>query len=196
MTALTGPRRVSHIIYEILMQQQRTLETIERNGISAKNVMNVAVINQSNPQSIFSVLQDQLSDIKPAKRQSTQVITKPTKLLPWTVRFDRWCLSVQVVALPRDESTSYRAAAHVSLFARMYSVQLDMSFSRFSFDRMLHVCNIVPVDSEMTVACKTGDFESAQRLLQSGSARGSDMAFGGRPMLDVSENLHRPGVQC
>jgi hypothetical protein len=37
----------------------------------------------------------------------------------------------------------------------------------------------------MTVACKTGDFDSARILLASGLAHVSDVTPGGWPMLDV-----------
>jgi len=176
------------MIYMILLQQQFTLDRIERGKIST---VNMAVINQSSPQSMPSVVQAQLSEIKPMTKQSTQVITKPTKLLPWTVRFDLWGFSAQVVVLPKDKGARYRAVVHISLLGKMYSVQLQMSCPGFSFDRMLHAPNIVPTDSAMTVACRTGDFDSARELLESGLAHGSDITPGGWPMLDVSVNSLR-----
>ena len=185
MTMLTDPRRVSHVIYGILRQQQCTFDRIQSGEISMKNILNMAAINQSSPQSLSSVDQAQLSGIKPMSKQSTQVITKPTKLLPRTVRFDGWGFSAQVVALPKDKGKSYQAAVHLSLLGKMYTVQLQMSCPDLSFDRMLHVRNIVPTDSAMTVACRTGDFDSARKLLASGAAHGSDITLAGWPMLDV-----------
>ena len=180
------------MICEIVLQLQSTLDRIERSEILTKNnVINMAVINQSSPLSIRSVVQAQPSEINPMTKQSTRVITKPTKLLPWTVRFDRWGFSAELVLLPKDKGTSYRAAAHISLLGRMYSAQLQMSCPGFSFDRMLHIRNIVPTDSAMAVACRTGDFDSARELLASGSAHGSDITSGGWPMLDVSVNSLR-----
>ena len=189
MTMLIDPRRVSHAIYEILRQQQSTFDKIRSGEISTNNVFNMAVINSSNPHSLPSVVQAQLSEIKPTSKQSSQIISKPTKLLPWTVRFDRWGLSAHVVVLPKDKGKSYQAAVHISLLGKMYTIQLQMSCPNFSFDRMLHVRNIVPTDSAMTVACRTGDFDSARRLLASGAAHGSDITLAGWPMLDVSANF-------
>ena len=189
MTMLTDPRRVSHAIHEILRQQQSTFDRIQSGEIATNNILNMAFINQSSPHSLPSVVQAQPSQIKPMPKQSTQVISKPTKLLPWTVRFDRWGFSAQVVVLPKDKGKSYQAAVHISLLGKMYMVQLQMSCPDFSFDRMLHVRNIVPTDSAMTVACRTGDFDSARRLLASGAAHGSDITLAGWPMLDVSVNF-------
>lgn len=186
MTMLIDPRRVSHAIYEIIRQQQSTLDRIQSGEISTGNVLNMAVINQSHPHLLPSVVQAQLSDIKLMSKQSSRIISKPTKLLPWTVQFDRWGLSAQLVVLPKDKGKSYQAAVHISLFGKMYTFQLQMSCPNFSFDRMLHVRNIVPDDSAMTVACRTGDFDSARRLLACGAAHGSDITPAGWPMLEVS----------
>lgn len=179
------------MIYGILRQQQSTLDRIQNSEISTDNILNMAVINQSSPQSLPSVVQAQLSKIKPMSKQSTQVISKPTKLLPWTVRFDRWGFSAHVLALPKDKGKSYQAALHISLLGKMYTVQLQIFCPDFSFDPMLHVRNIVPTDSAMTVACRTGDFDSARKLLSSGAAHGSDITLAGWPMLDVSVNSLR-----
>ena len=186
MTALTDPRRVSHTIYGILRQQQSILDGLQSGEISTNNLLNMAAINQSSPQSFPSVVQARLSEIKPMPKQSTQVISKPTKLLPWTFRFDQRGFSARVVALPKNKGKSYQAAVHVSLFGKMYAVQLQLSCPHFSFDRMLHVRNIVPTDSAMAVACRTGDFDNARKLLSSGAAHGSDITLAGWPMLDVS----------
>ena len=186
VTALICPRRVSHTIYGILQQQLPTLDRIQCGEIAAKDVLKMAVIDQSSQQSLPWDAQAQLSDIKLMSKQSTQVISKPTKLLPWTVRFDRRGFSAQEVALPNDKGKRYQAAVHISLLGKMYTVQLQMSCPDFSFDRMLHVRNIVPIDSAMTVACRTGDFDSAHKLLSSGAAHGSDITSAGWPMLDVS----------
>ncbi|KAK3935549.1 hypothetical protein QBC46DRAFT_422103 [Diplogelasinospora grovesii] len=180
--------RVSRMVYGILLQQQSTMDKIERGEILCKDVINMAVINQPSPQSTPTVVQAQLSEIKPTTNQSSRVLTKPTQLLPRTARFDRWGFSAQLVTLPKDKDkgTSYRAAVHISLLGKMYSVQLQMSSRGFSFDRMLHVRNIVPTDSEMVVACRTGDFDRARGLLARGLAHGSDITASGWPMLDYA----------
>ena len=185
-TMLTDPRRVSHVIYGMLRQQQSTLDRIQSGEVSTNNVLNMAVINQSSPQLLPSFVQAQLPGIKPMPKQLTQVISKPNKLLPWTVRFDRWGFSTQVVVLPKDKGKSYQAAVHISLLGKMYTIQVQMSCPGFSFHRMIHVRNIVPNDSAMTFACRTGDFDSARRLLENGAAHGSDITLAGWPMLDVS----------
>lgn len=182
MTALIEPRRVSRLVYEILLRQQSALDRIQSSQISTNNILKMAVINQSSPQPSSA----QLSETKPMSKQSTQVLSEPTKLLPWTVRFDRGSISAQIVVSPRDRGKSYQAAVQISLFGKMYTIQLQISFPDFSFDRMLHVRNIVPTDSAMTIACRTGDFNSALKLLSSGAAHGSDITLAGRPMLDVS----------
>lgn len=112
---------------------------------------------------------------------------KPTKLLPCILRFDRQGFSAQVAAIPKDRGQSYQVALHIPLCGKMYSVQLQMSCPGFSFDRILHVCNIVQNDSAMTVACSTGDFDSTRKLLASSAAHGNDITVAGWPMLDVSE---------
>ena len=61
-----------------------------------------------------------------------------------------------------------------------------MSHPDFSFDRMLHVRNIVPNDSAMTVACRTGDFDGARKLVSSGAAYDNGTTLAAWPMLDVS----------
>lgn len=61
--------RVSHVIYGILRQQQFTLDRIQNSEISTDNILNMAVINQSSPQSLPSVVQAQLSEIKPMSKR-------------------------------------------------------------------------------------------------------------------------------
>ena len=170
------------MVYDIVLRQQSALDRIQSSQISTNNILKMAVINQSSP----SPSSARLSKTKPIPKQSTQVISKPTKLSPWTVRFDRPGISAQIVGLPRDKGKSYQAAVQLSLFGKTYTIQLQISFPHFSFDRILHVRNIVPTNSAMTVACRTGDFNSARKLLSSGAAHGSDITLAGRPMLDVS----------
>lgn len=177
------------MIHGMLLQQQGTLDRMGREGISAKTMINMAMINHRLPQSLPSVLQAQLPNVQPRTKLSTQLITKPTKSLPWIVRFDRQGFSAQVVAVPKDQGNRYQAAVHISLLGKIYSVQLQMSCPTFSFERMLHIRNIVPNDSAMTVACRTGDFDSAYKLLSSGVAHGNDTTLAGWPMLDVSMNF-------
>ena len=180
MTALIKPRRVSRLVYGILLQQQSTLLRIEGSVIPTNSILNMAVMNQSTPQ------------LLPAQLFKTKPISQPTKLLPWTVRFDKWGVSAQIVVLPRDKGKSYQAAVQLALFGKLYTIQLQMSVPDFSFDRILHVRNTVPTNSAMTVACRTGDFDSARKLLSSGAAHGSDITLAGRPMLDVSVILSIP----
>ena len=186
MIVLTEPRRVSHTIYELLREQQCTLNSIQSRGISTNNMLVMAAMNQSRAQLLPSLVHTQLSDITPLSKQSPLVIAKPTKLLPWTAKYDRWGFSAHMVALPKDKGNIYQAALHITILGKMYTIQLQMTCPDFSFDRMLHVCNIVPADSAMTAACKTGDFDSARTLLANGAAHGSDVTLGGWPMLDVS----------
>ena len=186
MTALTGLRRVSHTICGMLRQQQSILDRIQNDKTSTNDIVNMVVINQSSPQSLPPLVQAQFSEITPISQQSTQVISKPTKLLPWAVRFDRWGFLAYIVALPKKNGKSYQAGVHISMLGKMYAAQLRMSCPDFSLDRMLHVRNIVPTDSAMTVACRTGDFHGAHKLLSSGAAHGSDITLAGWPMLDVS----------
>jgi hypothetical protein len=180
------PGRVSRMVYHILLQQQSTMDKIERGEILGNNVINMTTITQSNPQATPAVIEAKISEMKVVAKQTTQPITKPTKLLPRTTRFDTWGFSAQLVTLPRNKSMSHRAAVHISLLGRMFSLQLRMSFQRFSFDGMLHVRNVVPSDSEIAVACRTGDFDRARQLLASGLAHGSDITGSGSPMLEVS----------
>jgi hypothetical protein len=172
------------MIYGILILQQTTMDKIERGEI-LDNVINMAGVSQASPHSTPAVIQAQISEIKQMAKQLTQIITKSTKLLPQTVRLDRQGFSAQLVALPKDKRTTYRSVVHISLFGRMYSVQPQMVCPGFSFDRMLHVRNIVPNDSDMAT-CRTGDFNRARRLLASGLAHGSSITASRWPMLDVS----------
>lgn len=156
----------------------------------------MAVINQADSKLAPTVLQARLSEIEQGylKEQysdsipASRTITQPTKLLPRTTRFDWWGFSAQLVTLPGPRGTNYRAAVHVSLLGRRYSVQLRLSSPSFPLilDRTLHVSNIVPETSDMVIACKTGDFDRALSLLTSHAARGSDVTAAGLPLLDVS----------
>jgi hypothetical protein len=173
------------MVYGILIQQQTITDEIGPGEIPG-NVLNMPVVGQASPHSTPATVQAQISENKPMAQPLTQIITKPTKLLPRTARLDRQGFSAQLVALPKDEGTTYRAAVHISLFGRMYSVQLQLTCPGFSFDRGLHVRNIVPDDFDMAVACRTGDFDRARKLLASGLAQGSDITASGWPMLEVS----------
>ena len=194
MMALIDTRRVSHMIYGSLLQQQSVVDKIERGVISAGNTINMTVINQSSPQGAPSLVQAQLSELRPATKQSTQIINKSNKPLLWAVRSKEGGSSAQVTVLTKEHGTTYQTAVHISLFGKMYSIQLRISYPGLALGRMLHVRNIVPIDSAMTVACKTGDFNRAFQLLTSGSAHGSDVTPGGWPMLDVSTILLREEV--
>lgn len=179
-TALIDSRRVSHMIYGALLQQQSTL-----NVISTRNIINMAVVDQRSPPTLPSVVDSHISTCSPATKQSAQVTNKSTNLLPWMIRFDRQGLSAQIAALPKGDGSSYQAAVHLTLLGKMYSIYLQMAYPSFSFNRILHFRNIVPNDSAMTVACRTGDFNTARKLLTSGAAHGSDVTLAGWPMLDV-----------
>ena len=164
------------------------MDRIQKYEPSANDVHNVEIINQGSALSLPLVVHAQPSEIKTISKQSTQIISKPTKLLPWTVRFDLWGSSAQVVALPKDKGRSYQTTVHISLLGKIYTVQLQISCPDFSFDRILRARNVVPNDSAITVACILGDFDSAYKLFSSGAAHGSDVTLAGRPMLDVSMN--------
>lgn len=161
------------------------MDMIERGDLPGQKI-SMAVVSQTSPHSTPSVIEAQLSKINPTAEQPRRAITKPAELLPWTFRFDRWGFSTQLVSLPRGKGTSYRAAVHISLFGKIYSVRLFKRGPGFSFDRAWRVCNIVPADSDMAVACSMGDFDRARILLTGGLAHGSDMNAPGWPMLDVS----------
>ncbi|KAL8880307.1 MAG: hypothetical protein Q9198_002257 [Flavoplaca austrocitrina] len=178
--------RVSNVIYKILLQQQATLDRIGKEGLSKDNIFNMAMIHQNMPQLLPSNPQTEVHRDKTKMKQSTQLITKPTKSLPWILRLDRQGFSAQVVALPREKGSRFQAAVHLSLFGKIYSIQLHFSYPDFSSDTMLHVRNIVPNDSAMIVACRTGDFDTARQLLTSGSAHGNDTTVAGWPMLDYA----------
>jgi hypothetical protein len=180
-------RRVSHLIYGMLLQQQSTLARMERSGTMISNVIDMTVINQNGAQLISPLAQTQVLELKPSGKQPAHLVSKRTKLVPWTTRFDRWGVSGQLIVLPKENATSYRATVHASLLGKTYSIQVRVAFPDLSFDRMLHVRNIVPNDCAMTLACKAGDFNHARKLLENGLARGSDVTPGGWPMLDVGE---------
>lgn len=183
MTALIEPRRVSHMIYGMLLQQQSTLNGIGKSELSTRNIVNMAVINHNEPQPFSPVPEAQCFGIKSSTRQVT---TKPKRLSPWIFRFGAYGLSARIAALQKGEGTSYQAGIHLVLLGRMFSVQLQMSCLGLSFDHMLHTRNVVPTDSPLAAACRNGDFNSARKLLESGTAQGSDITDAGWPMLDVS----------
>ncbi|KAK4184022.1 ankyrin repeat-containing domain protein [Podospora australis] len=150
--------RVTRIIYGLLLQQGITMGKIERGELLGK-VINMAVISQAtNSTSTPTVIKAEPSELRLPSKQYTQIITRPAKVTPRTTK----------------------------LGLGMYSIQLQMSCPSFSFARTLHVHNIVPADSEMAVACRTGDFDAARRLLISGSAHGSDVTTSGWPILDYA----------
>ena len=193
---LTRFRRISHTIYGLLRQQQCSLDKIGRREGLPSNIFDMTIINQSGTQSLPSLIKAQLVESPPVPQQLTQIISRPTKTVPWMVRFDRWGFSAQAVVLPKGKGKAYQAAVHISLLGRTYTVRLDVSWPDLSFDRMLHVQNIIPVDAPMTMACKQGDFENARKLLLSGDARGSDVTVGGWPMLDVSTSFAHSSPHC
>ena len=168
------------MIYGALLQQQSTLHEISTN-----NIINMTVVNQGSPESLPPVIQDQLYKGRLTTKQSAQLTNKPANLLPWAIRFDRQGFSAQIAALPKDDGNSYQADLHITLFGKMYSINLQMACPSFSFNRKLHVRNVVPTDSAMIIACRTGDFNTARKLLASGAAHGSDVTLAGWPMLDV-----------
>ena len=180
------PRRVSKVIYENVRKQQFMMDKMQNGAFSNENILNMIVSDQNRRQSLPSSIQAGVPGNEPTAKQSTQVISKPTELLPWTARFDRLGFSAEVIVLPKGKGKSYQAAVHISFLKKMCTIQVQMSRPDFSFNRMLHVRNITPNDSAMTVACRTGDFESVRKLLGSGAAHGSDVTSAGWPMLDVS----------
>lgn len=178
--------RVSNMIYGVLLQQQSTLDKLGRGEITAKSVINMAVVNQSSPQSLRSESDSQLAITKPTRKRSTQWMTRRAKLLPSILDFGRQGFSAQLVASAKDRNHSYQISVDVPLFGKMYSIELQMSYPAFTFDCMLHVRNIVPSDCAMAVACKTGDFDNARKILASGAAHGNDITEAGLPMLDLA----------
>ncbi|KFA70720.1 hypothetical protein S40288_07606 [Stachybotrys chartarum IBT 40288] len=178
--------RVSRMMYDLILKQSSTMEKIERGELLGQNVINMAVVSHSNTQSAEPMVEAKLSELHPIVKQSTQVLSRPTKLLPRGAKFSQLGFSAQIVSLPKGKHTRYRAAVQISLLGKMYFVQLQTSWPTFSFDQMIKVRNIVPNDSAMAVACRMGDFEGARRLLESGLAHGSDVAASGWPMLDYA----------
>ncbi|KAI1444822.1 ankyrin repeat-containing domain protein [Annulohypoxylon stygium] len=169
--------RVSRVIYAVLLQQQSTIDKIGKGERSSENVINMAMINQTNLESTNGTI----------TKRPAQVITTPTKTLPRKIRFEGRGLSIQLVAVTKDEGTRYRAAAHISLFGKRYSVQFQRTPS-FSFDWVLRVRNIIPTDSDMAIACRAGDFHRVRTLLANGLTHGNDVTPSGWPMLDYAIN--------
>ncbi|KAL2822821.1 ankyrin repeat-containing domain protein [Aspergillus cavernicola] len=179
--------RISQMVYRLLLNQQATMDRIEKGEIIGKKVIDMSVVNQPSPQSAPAVIQVQLSEVRRTPQPLAQVTNpKSTKQVPWAVRFNRWGFGAQIVTIPKGEGTSYRAGVQVSLRGRVYSVQLQMSLQDFSLYPAMHVRNTVPANSEMAIACKTGDFNRARELLVSGLAHGSDVTPSGWPMLDYA----------
>lgn len=170
----------------MLLQQQSTLDRIESGGLLASNnIVNATLVSQTVHQPL-SLLSRPLAS-KPELAASKKSVTKfQKKQQPWTYLFDQRGISAQLVLLPYEKGTVYRAALHISLFDKMFSTHLQFSQSVFSFDRMLHVRNIVPSNAPMTIACQLGDFNTVRSLLQDGVASGSDVTPEGLPMLEVS----------
>ena len=185
-----------------MLQQQATMDKIERGELLSQQIFQMTVIKQPDVKSAPTVLEARLSEMEQERNRGSglntarqpsrcvQVTTQPTKLLPWTARFGRWGFAAQLVAVPGPENTRYSAAMHVSLLGKLYSVQLRVSSLGFPFsvERKLHIHNIVPDNSEMTVACRAGDFDTARALLMSNTAHGSDVTASGWPVLDVSKH--------
>ncbi|KAK0754841.1 ankyrin repeat-containing domain protein [Schizothecium vesticola] len=191
--------RLSRVIYGMLIQQQTTMDKIEMGELLGQQVFQMAVISQGDDKSTPTVLQARLDEIEewpskgawekpPDPWKNAETITRPSKYLPSTTRFNRWGFSAHLVALPGPNNTIYRAAVHVSLLGKMYSVQLRLSTLGFPFalTRKVHVRNVVPNDSAMALACRAGNFDKARTLLTSNLAHGSDVTAAGWPMLDFA----------
>lgn len=195
-------------LLEQLYERLQTVETTLQGILLGQQVFQMAVIRQSDDKSTPTALQARLDEIEewplkdasekpPDPSRTAETITRPSKYLPSTGRFDRWGFSAHLVALPGPKNTTYRAAAHVSLLGKMYSVQLRLSTLDFPFamDRKGHVRNVVPNDSAMALACRAGDFDKASTLLAANLAHGSDVTAAGWPMLDVSPALGFKGLR-
>jgi hypothetical protein len=130
-----------------------------------------------------------------SKSNTATSLRRTIKLLPWKFLFVRKGISVQLVSLPYDKGTVYRATLHISLFQKIYSTRLTFSPSILNFDRMMHVRSIVPSDAPMTVACQVGDFDAVRSMLRDGVARGSDVTQEGLPMLEVSQVSDGLGIR-
>ncbi|KAL2871201.1 ankyrin repeat-containing domain protein [Aspergillus lucknowensis] len=177
------------MVYRLLLSQQVTMDRMERGEIiGSTNIVNMTVVNQPNSQSQSAApaaVQDKFS----AAQAMTHIAkAKSTKRVTRAARFNRWGFDTQLASISKDKNggSSYRVEVQVSLFGKMYSVQLQISLLDFSLYPTMHVRNTVPVDSEMAIACKTGDFNRARQLLLSGLAHGSDVTPSGWPMLDYA----------
>ncbi|KAI1323574.1 ankyrin repeat-containing domain protein [Xylariaceae sp. FL0255] len=182
--------RVSRMIYGMLYRQQSAIEKLGESQGLGNNTINMAIISRHTPDMSTAIIEAQVSEIDSKDRQATKVVTRPNKLLPRSRRasFERWGFSVYLVALPKDKGkgTDYTTGVHISLMGRMYSVRLRVSSPSFRMSPTWNVRNIVPIESEMAVACRTVNFNSAYRLLTTGMARGSDVTPSGWPMLDYA----------
>lgn len=181
-------RRISQMIYQLLISQQSTMSKIEKGGIGSSNVINMAVVNQPGPSSPPTLIQAQLSEVAPKQQRSTQLARQPANAGSWASGTDQYGFSAQVATIAKDKGTSYRAGIRVALLGKVYSVKLHVSLQNFSFYPIFNARNVVPINSEMAQACKTGDFSRVRGLLRSGKARGSDVTTGGWPMLDVRKH--------
>ncbi|KAI8634383.1 ankyrin repeat-containing domain protein [Xylariaceae sp. FL1651] len=181
--------RVSRMIYGMLHRQQSLMEKLERGDIvSQTNTINMSVITRPTAQLSTAIIEAQLRELhlesKPNIRQHGAVKTK--KVLPRGTQFDRWGFSGRLVAVPRENGTSYQAGMRISLLGKMYSVQLRMTNPGFSFVPTLSVRNIVPTDSELASVCRAGNFDRARQLLTNSMAHGNDVTAAGWPMLDYA----------
>lgn len=184
------------MIYGALLQQKSTMSKIESGELLRTNTINMAVVNQSNPKSEPTIIETKLAELSINEEETTKAITMPHKLVPWSTQVEGLGFSARLVTLPKEEGTKYRAAMHMSLLGRLYSVRLQVSLQNPSFDRMFHVHNIIPTDSEMALACKAGDFNRTRRLLMDGLGHGSDVTASGLPVLDVSAHVMRDRDLC
>ncbi|KAJ5175412.1 ankyrin [Penicillium canariense] len=174
---------------ERLQSTESTLQGIvsmEQLATSEKAIK-MAIVNQPSPHSQHALIQVQLSEVQTMPRPSSQVIrNNPAKTGPRTASFERWGISTRIFTTSKEKGTSYQAGVHVSLFGKMYSVQVQMSLPEFSLYPTMNVRNTVSANSRMAIACKSGDFDRARQLLASGAARGNDVTPSGWPMLDYA----------
>lgn len=192
---LKSNRRLSNRIYGMLLEQQSTLDRIENGRLLASNtIVDARLFDQVVHRPAALTIKHATFESGPV--DSRNRVSRAQKRLPWTVLYDQKGVSAQLTSLPCDKGTVYRAALHISLFDKMYSIHLQFSRSVFSFDRVLHVQNIVAGDAPFATACRVGDFETVRKLLlRDGFSSTSAVTSDGVPMLEVSRNCYNSEIR-
>ncbi|KAH7304238.1 ankyrin repeat-containing domain protein [Stachybotrys elegans] len=189
----TEQLRVSRMIYNLLQQQRPSFDDLNDHGSMGGKVVELPPKSQLRSHPGVTEIESKLASVTVTEDDmttefTTQVITMPNKYHPWSAKLEGMGITARFISLPKQEGTEYRLAAHMSLLGKIYSIRLQASLQNLSFDRLFHVHNVIPTDSEMALACKAGDFNSVRQLLMSGMGHGSDVTASGLPVLDYAIN--------